>query len=131
MRPGMMRRLTNADAPALDLIAVTIKPTRPPAGSTPPTEPPPGISRTTVLETREVRVARVTFAPKSREPVHTHPNDLLTIQISGGRLDIVNGSDRSKAFREPGFVQFVPRNVPHAFVSLDTKPFEILSVTIK
>lgn len=65
------------------------------------------------------------------EPVHAHPNDLLTIQITSGRVEILNGGSRSIRDREPGFVQFLPRNVPHAYASGDTAPFEMLSVSIK
>jgi quercetin dioxygenase-like cupin family protein len=131
IRPGMTRRLTNAEPAPSELIAITIKPTRPPAESAPPTSPPPGISRTTVLETHDVRVVRATFARNGREPVHTHPNDLLTIQISAGRVEIRNGSSKTVENRAVGFVQFLPRDVPHAYASADSRPFDLLSIAIK
>ena len=131
IRSGMTRTMTNAEARPLDLIAVTIKPTRPPAQSAPPTPPPTGISRTTLLDTADVRIVRAKFAPDGREPVHTHPNDLLTIQLSSGRVEIMNGADTTTAIREPGFVQFLMRDVPHAYASADTGSFELLSIAIK
>lgn len=126
----------NVGAGAFDVVTVAIKPTRTPAPAAPATDAPPGITRTTVLDNAETRVVRVQFAPGGREPVHTHPYDLLTIQLSRGRVEILAGSpsaiaDRTIADREPGFVRFLPRDVPHAYASADTGPFEILSVSIK
>src|SRR5262249_10819148 len=112
-------------------IAITIKPTRPPAPAAPPTEAPPGITRTTILDNADTRVVRVQFAPGSREPVHAHPNDLVTVQLTPGIVEILLGSQRTSSERAPGFVQFLPRNVDHAYVSGDTKAFELLSVAIK
>jgi quercetin dioxygenase-like cupin family protein len=116
---------------AMDLIAVAIKPTRAKAPAAPATTAPLGVTRTTILDNEVVRVVLVKFAPESREPLHTHPNDLLTIQMSAGLVEIVNGSDKSTSVRQPGFVQFVPRDVSHAYANADTKPFELISVAIK
>ena len=114
-----------------DQIAITIKPTRARAPAAPPTEAPPGITRTTLLDNADARVARVQFAPGSREPVHTHPNDLLTVQLTPGTVDIVIGSNKTTGERTPGLVHFLPRGVEHAYISTDTKPFEVMSVAIK
>jgi quercetin dioxygenase-like cupin family protein len=122
---------SNNGRKAMDLIAVAIKPTRKKAPVAPATAAPPGITRTTLLDNDVVRVVLVKFAPEGREPLHTHPNDLLTIQMSAGLVEIVNGSDKSTSVRPPGFVQFVPRDVSHAYASADTKPFELISVAIK
>jgi quercetin dioxygenase-like cupin family protein len=116
---------------AMDLIAVAIKPARPRAPAAPATTAPMGVTRTTILDNDVVRVVLVKFAPDGREPMHTHPNDLLTIQMSAGLVEIVNGSNKSTSVRQPGFVQFVPRDVSHAYASADTKPFELISVAIK
>lgn len=128
---GVGRHEVNIGATTFDLLLIRIKPTRAAAPAAPPTAAPPGITRTTLIDNDDVRVVRVRFAPDGREPIHTHPNDLLTMQISGGKVDILNGVNRSTAEREPGFVQFLPRGFPHAFASVDTKAFEILSVAIK
>ena len=63
--------------------------------------------------------------------MHTHPNDLLTVQLTRGTMDIVIGSNTTRGERAAGFVQFLPRSVGHAYVSTDTKPFELMSVAIK
>ena len=121
----------NVGKAAVEAIAIAIKPTRPAATEAPASVAPPGITRTTMLDNDEVRVVRVRFGPDGREPVHMHPNDLLTIQLTSGRVEIAVGSDKSTASHGPGFVQFVPRNVAHAYASADTKPFELISVAIK
>lgn len=122
----------NQSTGQVEMLMVAIKTDRPPAPAAPPTQAPEGITRSTLLDNADVRVVRVRFAPDSREPLHTHPNDLLTIQISAGTVDVVNGAEHHAAsVREPGFVQFLPRNVQHAYASADTKPFELLSVSIK
>lgn len=131
IRSGMTRRLTNADSAPAELLAITIKPTRRPSESAPPTPPPSGIERTTILDTHDVRVVRVNFAPNGREPVHTHPNDLLTVQISRGRVEVFDGSRKSTSAEAAGTVRFLPRDVPHAYASRDSRSFELLSIAIK
>ena len=121
----------NTGTAPCEQIAITIKPTRAPAPAAPPTEAPPGITRATIVDNADTRVVRVTFAPGSREPVHQHPNDLLTIQLTAGNVEMLIGSQKTSGERPPGFVQFLPRNVDHAYISGDTKPFELLCVAIK
>lgn len=121
----------NTGTAPFDQIAITIKPTRAPALAAPATDAPPGITRTMLVDNADTRVVRVRFAPGGREPVHTHPNDLLTVQLTPGRVEILLGSEKTSSEREPGFVQFLTRDVPHAYASVDTKPFELLSVAIK
>ena len=121
----------NTGTAPCEQIAITIKPTRAAAPAAPPTEAPPGITRTTLVDNADTRVVRVRFAPGSREPVHTHPNDLLTVQLTSAIVEMLIGSQKASSERGAGFVQFVPRNVEHAYVSGDTKPFELLSVAIK
>ena len=121
----------NAGTTAFDVITVAIKPARPPAAAARATAAPAGIVRTTLLDNAEARVVRVQFQPGSGEPVHTHPNDLVTVQLTSGRVDILVGSERSVEDRAPGFVRFLPREVPHAYVSADTKSFELMSVSVK
>jgi quercetin dioxygenase-like cupin family protein len=113
------------------MLAIAIKPDRPPAPSAPATEAPPGITRATLVDNADVRVVRVWFATDGREPIHSHQNDLMTVQITQGKVEMSNGSSRSTRVCEPGFVQFLPRNVQHAYASADDQPFELLSVSIK
>jgi quercetin dioxygenase-like cupin family protein len=123
--------LVNAGATPFEMIAIALKPTRPAAPAAPPTEAPAGITRTILIDNNDVRVVRVQFAPGSREPVHTHPNDLLTVQLTPGTFDVLMGSARVTGRRAVGFTQFLPRDVSHAYVSTDSEPFELLSISIK
>jgi len=129
-RPHSLTTIENAKN-SIDLLAVALLPTRPPAPAAPATEAPPGITRATLVDNNDLRVVRARFAPEAREPVHTHPNDLLTIQLTRGKLDIQMGTEHQSQEREPGYVHFIPRNVNHAYASEDTKPFELLSVAVK
>ena len=128
---GVGNRFVNIGKNTFDLLTIRIKSTRPPAASAPATAAPQGITRKTLFDNAEVRVVRVQFEPHSREPVHTHPNDLLTVQVTGGKVEMVAGAHPTTAVREAGFVQFFPRDVSHAYANADQKPFELLSVSIK
>ena len=116
---------------AIEMVAIAILPTRVPAAAAPPTPAPPGIARATLVDNADVRVVRVRFDPNSREPIHTHPNDLLTVQISGGSMEVSAGPEHSLSYRDPGFVQFLPRNMQHSYANADTKALELLSVSVK
>ena len=128
---GTEHAVVNAGEQPFEMMAVAIKPTRKPASAAPPTDAPPGITRTTLLDNDVVRVVRVEFTPGSREPAHTHPNDLVTLQVNAGRLQVRVGSRRTDARRAVGFVQFVPSNVSHAYSSRGDRTIEVLSFSIK
>ena len=76
-------------------------------------------------------MVRVTFEPGGRESVHTHPNDLVTVQITPGRVAILEDSAKSDEERKPGFVKFLTRGVSHSYASTDTNPFSLVGVAIK
>ena len=116
---------------ATDIVVIRFKPGRAHPASMPSVEAPPGIERTPLLDNADTRVVRVAFSTTGREPVHTHPYDLITLQISAGRVEILDGDAKTSESREPGFTKFVPRDRQHAYASADDKPFEILSVAIK
>jgi quercetin dioxygenase-like cupin family protein len=115
----------------VELLAVALLPTRQPAASAPVTDAPAGVTRSTLVDNDQLRVVRVRFDPGAHEPVHSHPNDLLTVQITAGKMEILQGSWRTSETREPGFVQFLPRGLSHMFGNADTKPLELVSVAIK
>jgi len=73
----------------------------------------------------------VGWAPGSAEPIHSHPNDLLTIQLTPGKLGVTIGTEHQTQERPGGYVHFLPRNLQHSYASEDTKPFELLSIAIK
>jgi len=114
-----------------DVLTVWIDPGRPTAKAAPPTDAPAGITRTSLLDNDDVRVVRVRFAPGSREPVHTHPNDLLTVQLTPGTLRMSVGALEASGRQPVGFTTFLPRDIPHAYISTDSKSFELLSISIK
>lgn len=123
--------VTNAGTSPFNLITIALKRTRPPAPAAPPSDAAPGITRTTLVDNADVRVVREQFEPDGREPVHTHPNDLLTVQLTPGTVEILKGSGRTTGLRTPGFTQFLARDVSHSYSSSDSKSFEILSISIK
>jgi quercetin dioxygenase-like cupin family protein len=114
-----------------EMLAIAIKPGRPPAPAAPPTEALQRIKRTTLLDNDTVRVVRVVFEPGGREPIHAHPNDLVTVQLTPGRVGIRIGGRQTIRRRAVGFVQFLDRNETHAYESRDPKRFELLSVSVK
>jgi quercetin dioxygenase-like cupin family protein len=122
--------VNSGDTP-FELIAVALKTTRPPAPSAPATDAPPGITRTLLLDNGDVRVVRVRFAPGSREPVHTHPNDLLTVQLTAGQFAMQVGNATQRAEQAPGFTKFLPRNVSHAYINGSSRALDLLSISIK
>lgn len=121
----------NVGTAAFEVVTVAIKPDRKAGGTQAPAAAPPGIARTPVLENAEARVAKVTFSPGSREPVHSHPFDLVLVQLAPGRVEVGIGDQKSVKDYSVGEVVFIPRDVPHAVASADQKPFEILSVGVK
>ena len=78
-----------------------------------------------------MRVVRVRLAPGAREPVHRHPNDLLTIQISPETVEILNGANKSTSRGDPGLCSFSGATWPRRPPAPDAQPFEILSIVIK
>lgn len=127
----MPHAAANVGASGFDIVTVAIKPDRKPAGTQPPAEAPPGITRTQVLDNKEARVTNVVFAPTSREPVHAHPFDLVLVQLTAGRMELQLGEEKSVKDYEPGEVVFLPRDVPHAVASMDTRRVEMLSIAVK
>lgn len=67
-------------------------------GSLPADEPFPGVSRQ-ALTTRRATVSRYTFAPAASFPLHSHPQEQITLieagsvemTIAGDRLDLETG----------------------------------------
>ena len=102
---------------ATDVVVVRFRPGRTPAPSMPSVDAPAGITRTPLLDNAETRVVRVEFSTTGREPVHTHPYDLITLQISPGRVEILDGEAKTTDNRDPGFAKFVPRERTHAYAS--------------
>ena len=121
----------NVGQAPFEVVTIAMKPDRQPGGDAPASPAPAGITRTPVLDNAEARVTHVTFAPAAREPVHTHPFDLVAVQLMDGRVEVRVGDEVSTREYAPGEVIFLPRAVPHAVANVGAGRFEILSVGIK
>lgn len=127
----MPHAAANVGAAAFDLVTIALKPDRERGGEQPPSRAPAGITRTIAVDNAEARATRVTFAPGSRETLHTHPYDLVLVPLSAGRMELTLGEKKDVKAYEPGEVVFLPRGVPHAAASADRRAFEILSIGVK
>lgn len=122
----------NAGGTPFTVVTVALKsPSGAGAAVTTSSPTPPGIQRTPLLDNTETRVVRVQFGANSREEAHSHPFDLLVIQLTPGRLETLLGSDKTEADLPAGHVQLLPKNVPHAVANVGMSPFEAMSVAIK
>jgi quercetin dioxygenase-like cupin family protein len=121
----------NVGSQPYDVVTIALKPERRPGGDAPPTPAPAGITRTPVLDNAEARVARVGFAPSAREPVHSHPFDLVVVQLTPGRVEVKVGEQVTTKDHAAGEAIFFPRDVPHAVSNVGATPFDALSVGIK
>jgi quercetin dioxygenase-like cupin family protein len=121
----------NVGANAFDLVTIAIKPDRRRGGEAAALPTPAGITRTAVLENADARVTRVAFAPAAREPVHTHPFDLVVVPLTAGRLELRLGDRVETHEYATGEPMFLPRDVPHAVANAASTKVEVLSVGIK
>jgi quercetin dioxygenase-like cupin family protein len=127
----MPHAAANIGAAAYDVVTIALKPDRRRGGAQPPSEAPPGITRTPMLDNAEARVTRVAFSPGAREPVHAHPFDLVLVQLSPGRMEVLLGGKKDVKDYAAGDVVFLPRDVPHAVANVDRAGFELVSVGVK
>jgi quercetin dioxygenase-like cupin family protein len=121
----------NVGAAPFDLVTIALKPDRTPGGEQPPSQAPAGITRQLALDNAQARATRVTFGPGSRETTHTHPYDLVLVHLTPGRMELQIGDKTDVRHYSAGDVAFIPRDVPHAAASADTRAFEIVSIGVK
>ena len=121
----------NVGREPFDLVKVALKPERTPGGEQPPSPAPAGITRSMLLDNTQARATRVTFGAGSRETTHTHPYDLVLVQLTPGRMELQMGGNTTTRSYAPGDVVFIPRDTPHAAINADTKAFEVVSVGVK
>lgn len=122
----------NLGTSRFETVTIALKPSsraRTPEGPALPV--PRGITRTPLLENAETRVVRVQFEPGAREEVHTHPFDLLVIQITPGQVEVLEGSQKRLLHAPAGFVLFLAKDVPHAVANVGASGFTVLSVAVK
>jgi beta-alanine degradation protein BauB len=121
----------NVGAEPFELVTIAIKPDRRRAGDAPPLPLPAGIKRTPVLDNSDARVTRVAFAPAAREPVHSHPFDLVVVPLTAGRIELRLGERVETRDYAAGEPMFLPRDVAHAVANAGSAPLEVFSVGIK
>lgn len=127
----MPHAAANVGTAAFDVVTIALKPTRKRGGQQPPTGARAGISRTPLLDNSEARVARAAFEPGAREPVHSHPFDMVIVQLDPGRMEVLVGEDRTIKQYATGDVVFLPRDVPHSVANADNRPLAIISVAVR
>lgn len=93
--------------------------------------PPPGITRTALLENDTVMIARLTMAPGAREPVHTHPFSAVVVQLAGGEVEMRVGTRPETARRDRGHIEFLAAEIPHAAANVGSAPFDLVTIAIK
>jgi quercetin dioxygenase-like cupin family protein len=128
---GVSHAAANVGSTPLDVLAVAIKPERVRGRTGAPPQPLPGLSRTSLLDNSDVVVTRLEFEPEVREPLHTHPYDLLVVPITSGRIDMQVGDKKTMHTYAIGESIFIPRGVPHTGANAGTAPFRVLGIAIK
>lgn len=121
----------NVGTTAFDLVTIALKPDRRPGGDAPAAAVPAGITRTAVLDNGEARVTRVEFAPAAREPVHSHPFDLVVVALTAGRIELQLGGRIETKDYAAGEPMFLPRDIPHAVSNAGGVPLRVLSIGVK
>ncbi len=121
----------NAGALSFDLVTVALKPDRQRGGVQAPSASPAGIARSQLLDNAEARATRVTFDPRAREAVHSHPFDMVVVQVTPGRMEVLVGGTKDTREYAAGEVVWLPRDVPHAVSNAGDRPFTVVSIGVK
>jgi quercetin dioxygenase-like cupin family protein len=131
--PNVRYSISNHSRAVCDLVVVRKKRAPDPASdaAAPPVPVPAGIHRVPLFENAEMRVVQVRFDPAAREVPHTHPFDLLTVQITGGRVETLIDRTANAVQLAAGEVVWFPKNVTHVVGNPGASAFELLSVGIK
>ncbi len=85
--------------------------------------PLPGIQRQTIHGERQTLV-RYRYAPGSIFPVHSHPEEQITVVLSGEIRFEIGGRAVTLG---PGQIATIPGGVPHGATVLGTEPVESLN----
>ncbi len=128
---GVAHNAGNVGTTPLEALVLAIKPDRVRGGAAPPPQVLPGITRKPVLDKPDLAVTRLEVEADVREPVHTHPYDLVVVPTMPARLDVQVGDKKNVRGYTAGEMIFIPRNVPHAVANVGTTPFRLLGVIIK
>jgi quercetin dioxygenase-like cupin family protein len=127
----MPHAAANAGRSAFDIVTVGLKPGRTRGGAQAPSESPAGITRAPLLDNSEARATRVTFEPGAREAVHSHPFDMVVVQVTRGTMDVHVGEKRETRDYDAGESVWLPRDVPHAISNAGDRAFTVVSIGVK
>ena len=128
---GVSHNARNVGTAPLDALVIAIKPERVRGGAAPPRQAVPGITRKPMLDKPDLSVTRLEIDADVREPVHTHPYDLMVVPTMPGRLDVQVGDKKNVRAYTTGEMIFIPRNVPHAVANGGTTAVRVLAVVVK
>lgn len=128
---GVPHAAANVGKNPFDLVTIAIKPDRARGGEAPSSPAPDGITRTPVIDNQDARVTRVEFAPRAREPIHSHPFDLVVVPLTNARLEVRIGDRVDTREYASGEPIFLPRDVTHAVANAGDASVTIFSVGIK
>jgi quercetin dioxygenase-like cupin family protein len=94
-------------------------------------QPPPGVTRTALVDNSSVVVARLKMEPGARETVHTHPFSAVVIQLTPGDVEMTLSGKTETRHHDAAQADFIPRNAPHAAANVGRAAFELITIGIK
>jgi quercetin dioxygenase-like cupin family protein len=132
VRAGVSHHAANVGAMPLEALVIAFKPDRVHGGVGPPMQALPGVTRKPLLDNRDVTVTRVEFEADVREPVHTHPYDVMMVVLTASaRLDVQVGDKKQVRRYAVGETVFVPRGMAHTVANVGTASFRALGIAIR
>jgi quercetin dioxygenase-like cupin family protein len=126
-----MHAAANPGVSPFELIVVTLNPARVRGGTADAQTAPPGITRRGLIDNSDATISRVDFAPAAREPVHTHPYDLVVVPIRAAMLDLQVGTARETRGYAAGEAIFIARNQRHAVANPGPEAFAVVAIAVK
>jgi quercetin dioxygenase-like cupin family protein len=102
-------------------------PAAPPAGAQSPT----GISSSPLFANDRVSAIKLSFAPGARESVHTHPFDIMVIQLTPGEVDLSLEGKESSGHIDAGRVTYIPAQALHWAGNAGKAPFDMVVVALR
>jgi quercetin dioxygenase-like cupin family protein len=84
-----------------------------------------------LLANDRISAIKLSFPPGARESMHSHPFDIVVIQLTAGEVDVALNGDKSVGHIEAGRVTYVPAQAQHAVGNSGSTPFEMVVVGLK
>jgi quercetin dioxygenase-like cupin family protein len=129
--PGTTHHAVNAGMGAARGLVLALKSDRVRGGPRTPAQATPGVTRTPLLDNADVAITKLEFEPDIREPVHTHPYDLIVVPTTPARADIQIGDQKQVRTFAVGEAVWIPRMTPHALANAGTSSFRLLGIAVK